>query len=120
MSESLSTGLEPGLVISSRYRVEKRLAGEGEPVGYEAIDTDSQLQVLLLEVSAAQANALAKAKDLGHTHLANVLETAEVDGRHVVVCERITGETLEQRLADVGTKPAVDAVRSALRVADAR
>jgi hypothetical protein len=119
LSESVSTGLEPGLVISSRYRVDERLPGEGEPVGYEATDTDRQVQVLLLDVSAPQAKALAKAKDLGHTHLANVLETAEVSGKHVVVCERVTGETLEQRLADVGTKAPVDAVRSALRVADA-
>jgi hypothetical protein len=119
LSETVSTGLEPGLVISSRYRVEERLAGEGEPVGYEALDTDRQVPVLVLDVSAAAAKALAKAKDLGHTHLANVLDTSEINGKHVVVCERVTGETLEQRLAEIGTKAPVDAVRSALRVADA-
>jgi hypothetical protein len=119
LSETVSTGLEPGLVISSRYRVEERLASEGEPVGYEAVDTDHQLPVIVLDVSAAAAKALAKAKDLGHTHLANVLEVADIDGKHVVVCEQVTGETLEQRLADIGTKAPVDAVRSALRVADA-
>jgi len=115
----VSTGLEPGLVISSRYRVAERLAGEGEPVGYAAVDTDRQVPVVVLDVSAAGARALAKAKDLGHTHLANVLETTELDGKHVVVCEQVTGETLEQRLAEIGTKAPVDAVRSALRVADA-
>jgi hypothetical protein len=115
----VSTGLEPGLVISTRYRVEERLAGEGEPVGYAALDTDRQVPVVVLEVTAAAARALAKARDLGHTHLANVLETSEVNGKHVVVCEQVTGETLEQRLADIGTKAPVDAVRSALRVADA-
>lgn len=115
----MSTGLEPGLVISSRYRIEERLAGEGEPVGYAAVDTNRQVPVVVLDVSAAYARGLAKAKDLGHTHLANVLETAEVNGKHAVVCEQVTGETLAQRLADVGTKAPVDAVRSALRVADA-
>ena len=118
MSESVSTGLEPGLVISSRYRIEERLAGEGEPVGYAALDTDRQVPVVVLDVSAAAARALAKAKDLGHTHLANVLDTAEVNGKQVVVCEQVSGETLEQRLADIGTKAPVDAVRSALRVAE--
>ncbi len=115
----MSTGLEPGLVISSRYRVEERLAGEGEPVGYQALDTDRQAPVVVLDVSAAAAKALGKAKDLGHTHLANVLETTEVSGKHLVVCEQVNGETLEQRLSEIGTKAAVDAVRSALRVADA-
>jgi hypothetical protein len=115
----VSTGLQPGLVISSRYRIEERLAGEGEPVGYAAVDTDRQVPVVVLDVSAASARALAKAKDLAHTHLANVLETAEVNGKHVVICEQVTGETLEQRLADIGAKAPVDAVRSALRVADA-
>jgi serine/threonine protein kinase len=119
LSETVSTGLEPGLVISSRYRVEERLAGEGEPVGYQALDTDRQAQVVVLDVSAAAAKALGKAKDLGHTHLANVLETSEINGKHVVVCEQVTGETLEQRLSEIGTKAPVDAVRSALRVADA-
>jgi len=115
----VSTGLEPGLVISSRYRVEERLADEGEPFGYAALDTERQLPVVVLSTTAATARALAKAKDLGHTHLANVLEVCELDGKHVVVCEQITGETLSQRLAEIGTKAPVDAVRSALRVADA-
>ena len=119
MSEAVSTGLEPGLVIGSRYRVEERLVGEGEPVAYAATDTDQQLPVVVLEVNAATSKLLAKAKDLGHTHLANVLEVAEVDGKHLVVCERLLGETLDQRLTEIGCKAPVDAVRSALRVADA-
>jgi hypothetical protein len=119
LSETVSTGLESGLVISSRYRVEERLEGDGEPVGYAGLDTEREAPVVVLEVSAAASRALAKAKDLGHTHLANVLEISEIDGKHVVVCERIRGETLAQRLAEIGKKAPVDAVRSALRVADA-
>ena len=119
MSETVSTGLEPGLVVSSRYRVEQRVAQDGEPVGYEALDTDSQLPVMILDVSAAQAKALAKAKGLGHTHLANVLDVVELDGKHLIVSQALKGETLAQRLAEIGTKAPVDAVRSALRVADA-
>jgi hypothetical protein len=119
VSEAVSTGLEPGQVIGSRYRVEERLAEGGDPVGYAALDTDRQLPVLILDVTAAQARALAKAKDLGHTHLANVLSLVEENDKHFVVSERLKGETLDQRLADVGSKAPVDAVRSALRVADA-
>ena len=119
MSETVSTGLEPGLVISSRYRVDERLEGEGEPVGYSGLDTERQLPVLILDVTAAAAKLLAKAKDLGHAHLANVLDVVEIDAKHLVVSEQLKGERLDQRLADIGTKAPVDAVRSALRVADA-
>lgn len=119
MSETVSTGLEPGLVMGSRYRVEERLAGDGMPAGYAAFDTERQLPVLLLEVSAAAARVLARAKDLGHAHLANVLGVLEVEGKTLVASERLQGETLAQRLADIGRKSPVDAVRSALRVADA-
>ncbi|MEO8903062.1 MAG: hypothetical protein ABI488_13390 [Polyangiaceae bacterium] len=119
MSETVSPGLESGLVISSRYRIEARLAGDNAPVGYAALDTEREVPVLVLEVSATTSKLLAKAKDLGHTHLANVLGVVELAGTHLIVCEKITGETLTQRLAAIGTKAPVDAVRTALRVADA-
>jgi hypothetical protein len=119
VSETVSTGLESGLVISSRYRVVERLSREGEPAYYAALDIEQQHPVLVLEVSAAAAKLFTKAKSLGHAHLANVLDVSEHDHKHLVVCERVEGETLAQHLADSGTKPAVDAVRSALRVADA-
>ncbi|MET0790426.1 MAG: hypothetical protein ABW061_02805 [Polyangiaceae bacterium] len=115
----MSTGLEPGQVISSRYRVEERLAEGSEPVGYAALDTERQLPVLVLDVTGALARALARAKDLGHSHLANVLDVIDEGDKHFVVSELLTGETLDQRLAEIGHKLPVDAVRSALRVADA-
>src|SRR6478752_3188058 len=115
----MSAGLEPGMVIGSRYRVEERLAVESDPVAYAALDTESQLQVVVLEVSAGVAKLLAKAKGLGHRHLANVIDVVEADDRQFVVCEQLRGETLSQRLVEIGKKAPVDAVRSALRVADA-
>ncbi len=119
MSETVSAGLEPGLIIGSRYRVEERLAVESEPVGYSAVDTESQLPVLVREVSASVAKLLVKGKDLGHRHLANVLDVVEFEGKQFVISEQLRGETLSQRLAEIGKKAPVDAVRSALRVADA-
>ena len=119
MSETVSAGLEPGLVIGSRYRVEERLAVEGEPVAYSAVDTESQLPVVVLEVNATVAKLLAKGKGLGHRHLANVVDVVEFEDKQLVVSEQLKGETLSERLADLGHKAPVDAVRSALRVADA-
>jgi serine/threonine protein kinase len=119
VSETVSAGLEPGLVIGSRYRVEERLAVDSEPVGYSAVDTETQLPVVVLEASAAVAKLLAKGKDLAHRHLANVLDVVEFEGKQFVVSEQLRGETLSQRLAEISSKAPVDAVRSALRVADA-
>jgi hypothetical protein len=118
VSEAVSTGLEPGLVIGSRYRVEERLV-DGDPIGYLATDTERQLPVVVLDISAEYAKLLVKAKALGHTHLGNVLDVAQIDGKNLAICERLPGERLDQRLAEIGHKPPVDAVRSALRVADA-
>lgn len=115
----MSTGLEPGLVISSRYRVEERAPGNGNPIAYSAVDSETEQLVVVLETSEAATKVMARAKGLGHAHLANVLSVGEVDGKHFVVTEHFRGETLTERLADIGTKAPVDAVRSALRVADA-
>ena len=115
----MSTGLESGLVISSRYRVGERIGGSGEPVAHAAVDGDTEQPVVVLVVSEAMAKALRKGKALGHAHLANVLDVTELDGKQLAVCEQLSGETLAQRLADIGSKAPVDAVRSALRVADA-
>jgi hypothetical protein len=119
VSETVSTGLESGLVINSRYRVAERVSGEGEPACYAALDIERQLPVLVLDVNATTAKLFAKAKGLSHAHLAHVLDVTEHEGSHFVVCEQVSGETLAQHLADSGTKAPVDAVRSALRVADA-
>lgn len=119
MSETVSAGLEPGMVIGSRYRVEERLAVESEPVAYAAVDTESQLRVVVQETSPAVAKLLSKAKALGHRHLVDVVNIVEVDTKQFVVSEQLRGETLSQRLLEVGKKAPVDAVRSALRVADA-
>ncbi|MEO6603616.1 MAG: hypothetical protein ABIQ16_27275 [Polyangiaceae bacterium] len=115
----MSTELEPGQIIGSRFRVEERLAEGGDPVGYAAFDTDEQRPVLILDVTPGLARALTRAKDLGHAHLANVIEVVEDGDRHYVITERVKGETLDQRLTEIGHKLPVDAVRSALRVADA-
>jgi len=118
VSETVSAGLEPGLVIGSRFRIEEPLAAPGEPVGYSALDIEHQRPVVVLEVGSATAKLLAKGQELGHAHVANVLASVELDGKCFVVVEQVKGETLAQRLADIGSKAPVDAVRSALRVAD--
>jgi serine/threonine protein kinase len=112
-------GLDPGFVISSRYRIDGPLEGEFSSAAYAGRDTEGEKPVWVLEVSAKAAKALVRGKGVEHAHLAHVLDVVEVEGRHWLVCEQIMGQTLEDLLAMIGKKPPVDAVRSALRISDA-
>lgn len=109
--------LASGQRLGSHYTVESPVHG---PSGaFFGRDTRSEDAVVLLPVSAAHAEKLAAAKGLKHAHLGTLLDVVEASGGHVAVAARVSGQTLAQRLAAVGKKPSVDAVRSALRVADA-
>jgi hypothetical protein len=116
-SAPASATLTSGQTVGSRYVVETPVPG---PSGaYFGRDTSSQRGVVLIPISAGQVEKLAAAKGLEHAHLGTLLELVDVGGAHVAVASRVAGQTLAERLKAVGKKPAVDAVRSALRVADA-
>jgi serine/threonine protein kinase len=82
-------------------------------------DVSSDRKVILLEVDRETAERLERAKKVDHMFLAHLLEVIEMGDRRLAVMECIQGETLAERLKVVGKKPPVDAVRSALRIADA-
>lgn len=112
-----SAPLQSGQTVGSHYVVESQVHG---PSGaFFGRDTSSDKAVVLIPVSAAHAEKLAAAKGLEHAHLGSLLDVVEAGGGHVAVAGRVSGQTLAERLSAIGKKPAVDAVRSALRVADA-
>lgn len=112
-----SARLESGQTVGSRFVVESPVHG---PSGaFYGRDTSSERGVVLIPVSTGHAEKLSAGKGLEHAHLGTLLDLVEVGGGHVAVAARVSGQTLAQRLAAIGKKPAVDAVRSALRVADA-
>jgi hypothetical protein len=112
-----SAGLSSGQSVGSHYVVGAPVNG---PSGaFFGRDTSSEQDVVLIPVAADHAQKLASAKGLKHAHLGTLLDVVEVAGSHVAVAARVPGQTLAERLAAVGKKPAVDAVRSALRVSDA-
>jgi hypothetical protein len=103
-------------VLDERYRVTEALASGNAWLG---VDDKDERELIILEVSRAQAAALEPAVTLTHQHLAQVIAVIERDGRHLVVAERAPGISLRERLDEIGIQPPVDAVRMALRAADA-
>ncbi len=116
MAADGSQELGPGAVLDERYRLTEALASGKAWIG---VDTKEDREVLVVEVSSAQAAGLEPALSLVHQHLAQVLALVEADGRHLLVTERVAGVSLRERLDEIGTKSPVDAVRTALRAADA-
>jgi len=112
-------GLEVDQQVGA-YRVTARL-GEGERALFTAKHDDDEPVVCLLElredeVSAYTAAATGKVE---HAHLAEVREVRTHEGAPLLAFERVEGTPLTQRLKEVGKKPTVEAVGTALRVSDA-
>lgn len=119
-AEVAAAGLATGATLAGRYRVGESLGGSGAVASFLATEIDHETPVVLLAVSAEQAKSLAAAKGVEHAHLGTLRDVILLDdGRHVAVATRVPGQTLGERLAATGKKPPVDAVRSALRVAEA-
>lgn len=120
MSSDSNAEFSIGSTVAGRFVVESALDGKPGRAAFRGKDSSTGAAVVLIELDAAEASALEKAKSVEHAHLERVLEIAKLDGgRHALIAAHVEGETLAQRLADVGQKEPVDAVRSALRIADA-
>lgn len=113
----MATSVAPGEVLESKYRVDAAIDGAAD--AFAATKLDGNVSVLVFKTSAETAEALARGKSVEHMHLARLLDVLNVDGDKYVVAERLPGLTLAERLEDIGKKEPVDAVRYALRIADA-
>jgi hypothetical protein len=113
----LTTSVAPGEVLESKYRVDAAIDGALD--AFAGISVDSNASLIIFKVSGADASAIARAKGVEHMHLAKLLDLVEVGGEKYAIAERFPGLTLAERLDDIGKKEPVDAVRFALRIADA-
>lgn len=114
----MSTSVAPGEVVLSKYRVDAAI--EGATNTFAASTTDgSDDSVILFKLAPTAAAAIERGKGVEHMHLAKLLDVIEVAGERYGVSERLPGLTLAERLEDIGKKEPVDAVRYALRIADA-
>lgn len=120
MSSDSNAEFSIGSTIAGRFVIESALDATPARAAFSGKDSSTGEPVVLLEVDAAEAALLEKAKNVEHAHLERVLDVAKLGGdRYALIAAHAAGETLEQRLAKIGKKEPVDAVRSALRIADA-
>lgn len=113
----MATSVAPGEVLATKYRVDAKVDGASDAfAGSRVVDGAT---VLLFKVSPETAMALERGKGVEHMHLAKLLDVLDVDGDKYAVAERLPGLTLAECLEDIGKKEPVDAVRYALRIADA-
>ena len=113
----MATRVAPGEVLESKYRV--GAAVDGALDAFAGTSVDGNTSVIIFALSAEGASAIGRGKGVEHMHLAKLLDLLEVDGQKYAVAERLPGLTLAERLDDIGKKEPVDAVRYALRIADA-
>ncbi|HEY6081270.1 MAG TPA: hypothetical protein VIW29_20790, partial [Polyangiaceae bacterium] len=107
----------PGEVLQSKYRVDALVDGATDAFASSLVDGNTSL--LLFRLPADSVAAIERAKGVQHMNLARLLDVFDVDGEKYAVSERLPGLTLAERLDAIGKKETVDAVRYALRIADA-
>jgi hypothetical protein len=93
-----------------------RLIGEGAT---EATDETSGARVLVAIEKKSRVQSLSGLVSVEHAHLAKVVDVLDHDDSWLVLSRPVQGTKLRARVAEIGRKHAVDAVRTALRVADA-
>ncbi len=112
--QSVAELLTSGGELEGRFLVEEALPG-GVPGAFLGIDKESAARVELHPATGVLADAWKDATGATHAHLVGVLHRVDASDGFVLVTEHIAGTRLD---ADV-RKTQVDAVRSALRLADA-
>jgi hypothetical protein len=109
---------------SIKNNLEKLRFDAGDaPKGKEsvrAVYLPTNAPVSVSAVSRSEAERLRPWAGVKHAHLAKLVEIIDVDGdSYLAIVEAPAGELLAERLRSIGKKHPVDAVRTALRVADA-
>jgi len=113
----LATSVAPGDVLESKYRVDAPVDGALD--AFSGTSVDGKRTLIIFKISPEAAGSLSRAKSVDHMHLAPLLDVLDFGGEKYAVAERFPGLTLAERLESGGKKEPVDAVRYALRIADA-
>lgn len=113
----MATSVAPGEVLESKYRVDAAIDGAAD--AFAATQLEGSVSVVVFKASEETVEVVARGKSVEHMHLARLLDVLDVGGDKYLVAERLPGLTLAERLEDIGKKEPVDAVRYALRIADA-
>jgi serine/threonine-protein kinase len=118
-----------GMQLSGRYRLDAQIGAGGMSTVYRAFDVNLERQVAIkllhremsadsdqLERFRREARAVAQ---LSHPHIVGVIDAGEDEGRPYIVFEYVEGETLKQRINELGQLPVDESVAYAIEIARA-
>src|SRR6476469_2099059 len=118
-----------GTTLNGRYRLEARIGAGGMSTVYRAVDGTLERHVAIklmnrevssdsdqLERFRREARAVAQ---LSHPHIVGVIDAGEDEGRPYIVFEYVEGDTLKQRINEVGRLPVDESVAYAIEIARA-
>src|SRR5215467_1963770 len=118
-----------GTTLNGRYRLEARIGTGGMSSVYRAIDETLERPVAIklmnreiaadsdqLERFRREARAVAQ---LSHPHIVGVIDAGEDEGRPYIVFEYVEGQTLKERIRQVGRLPVDESVAYAIEIARA-
>jgi eukaryotic-like serine/threonine-protein kinase len=118
-----------GMQLSGRYRLDAQIGAGGMSTVYRAFDVNLERQVAIkllhremsadsdqLERFRREARAVAQ---LSHPHIVGVIDAGEDEGRPYIVFEYVEGETLKQRINELGRLPVDESVAYAIEIARA-
>src|ERR1700745_216191 len=109
-----------GTLLSGRYRLDAQIGAGGMSTVYRAFDTVLErrgaIKLLHREVSAdsdqrdrCRREARAAAQ-LSHPHIVGVIDAGEDENRPYIVFEFVEGETLKDRIRELGRLPVGESV----------
>src|SRR4051794_38601308 len=118
-----------GMQLSGRYRLDAQIRAGGVSTGHRPVDANLErgvaIKLLHREMSAdsdqlerfrREARAVAQ---LSHPHIVGVIDAGEDESRPYIVFEYVEGETLKQRINELGRLPVDESVAYAIEIARA-
>ena len=111
--------LEPGSVVASRFEIGEAVAGERLRRAFLGRDKQDSSPVLIVELTSEDVPRFERIRAVTHAHLARVIDVLTTEAGGVLIAEHAGGASLNELLQQIVRKTSVDAVRSALRIADA-
>src|SRR5213083_3620973 len=121
----MSTMAAPvGTLLSGRYRLDAQIGTGGMSTVYRAFDTVLERQVaikLLHREIAADSDQLERFRrearavaQLSHPHIVGVIDAGEDENRPYIVFEYVEGQTLKERIRDLGRLPVDESIAYAI------
>jgi len=118
-----------GMMLSGRYRLDAQVGTGGMSTVYRAFDATLERRVAIklmhreiasdsdqLERFRREARSVAQ---FSHPHIVGVIDAGEDEGRPYIVFEYVEGETLKQRINELGRLPVDESVAYAIEIARA-